>query len=466
MKEQELRDALDEAKRFAREHLAECAGELIEWSDTARLRDGRVRELARLLTKINQTDSLTLAENCVKRASIEQSAAGAAQPSAAEGAKGEPEGAVTEHLRCVLDLTREALAGVIQDAEATYNAAQSGKPIEISIGQFRRLEEAKTRLGSAAPASSASEEQFNVHPDFEKYLPEFEKLWAMHTATSDLKNLAFFYYRHGCVSDREAECSGKSRCDWHPDFIVATYENQSDRLYTMDQMREYADAFHRSRIEAGGDEAIYQTGWERPPNQWGDVPKDAYDDYRSFGYTRRRIVYTRPAPMDARGDGAILWQARNIRDQRQTSKWHEVESAQWAKHTYDRPGHVDEHGYEVRPMFTRPAPANKAFGLTEQVLAQAVKTWFPDRAYQAPFFARSLLASYEQPSAEAMTDDARRTLNDAITLIAEAADSIKAGCAIDNEWPDAEYKAEYDQQVDVLDRLRALLAAAPADAKK
>jgi hypothetical protein len=41
------------------------------------------------------------------------------------------------------------------------------------------------------------------------------------------------------------------KSDWHPDFVVALYENcNPNKRYTMDQMREYADAFHRSRIDA------------------------------------------------------------------------------------------------------------------------------------------------------------------------------------------------------------------------
>lgn len=43
-------------------------------------------------------------------------------------------------------------------------------------------------------------------------------------------------------------------------------------------------------------EPIYQTRWNRPVNQWGDVPKDVYDNYEHFGYVARRIVYTVPQP--------------------------------------------------------------------------------------------------------------------------------------------------------------------------
>lgn len=52
--------------------------------------------------------------------------------------------------------------------------------------------------------------------------------------------------------------------------------------------------------------------------------------------------------------------------------------------------------------------------------------------------------------------DMQAVLLDAMRVIAESADEIKAGCAIDDEWPDAEDKAEYDRRVSVLERVRAL----------
>ena len=54
------------------------------------------------------------------------------------------------------------------------------------------------------------------------------------------------------------------------------------------------------------------------------------------------------------------------------------------------------------------------------------------------------------------TTDMQAILQDAMRVIAESADEIKAGCAIDDEWPDAEDKAEYDRRVAVLERVRAL----------
>jgi hypothetical protein len=43
-------------------------------------------------------------------------------------------------------------------------------------------------------------------------------------------------------------------------------------------------------------EPIYQTRWGRPETVWGDVSKATYDDYQSFGYVARRIVYTAHHP--------------------------------------------------------------------------------------------------------------------------------------------------------------------------
>lgn len=37
--------------------------------------------------------------------------------------------------------------------------------------------------------------------------------------------------------------------------------------------------------------AIYQTRWAYPETVWGDVTKDVYDRYETFGYVERRTVY-------------------------------------------------------------------------------------------------------------------------------------------------------------------------------
>ena len=41
------------------------------------------------------------------------------------------------------------LKGVIQDLHATYEATKQGKPLEISIGQFRRLDSARAAIKDA-----------------------------------------------------------------------------------------------------------------------------------------------------------------------------------------------------------------------------------------------------------------------------------------------------------------------------
>jgi hypothetical protein len=53
-------------------------------------------------------------------------------------------------------------------------------------------------------------------------------------------------------------------------------------------------------------EPIYQTRWGNPETVWGDVEKDTYDDYESFGYAARRIVYTHPPAAAASNPVAIV----------------------------------------------------------------------------------------------------------------------------------------------------------------
>lgn len=52
--------------------------------------------------------------------------------------------------------------------------------------------------------------------------------------------------------------------------------------------------------------------------------------------------------------------------------------------------------------------------------------------------------------------DMQSVLQDAMRVIAESADEIKAGCAFDDQWPEAEDKAEHDRRVALLDRVRVL----------
>jgi hypothetical protein len=67
-----LHDIMDRAKEFAMANLQECAAELVEWRDTALLRNGKVRELARIFEAVDATHALTLAEREVQHAALEQ----------------------------------------------------------------------------------------------------------------------------------------------------------------------------------------------------------------------------------------------------------------------------------------------------------------------------------------------------------------------------------------------------------
>lgn len=71
----ELKAIRIQAETFAREHVVECATELLEWSNTGLLRDGRVRELAKTLEQLDQHHSLTLAERFATRAALEHATA-------------------------------------------------------------------------------------------------------------------------------------------------------------------------------------------------------------------------------------------------------------------------------------------------------------------------------------------------------------------------------------------------------
>jgi hypothetical protein len=76
----ELKEIRIQAETFAREHVVECAVELLEWSNTSLLRDGRVRELAKMLQQLDEHHSLTLAERFATRAALER----AVQPAPTE----------------------------------------------------------------------------------------------------------------------------------------------------------------------------------------------------------------------------------------------------------------------------------------------------------------------------------------------------------------------------------------------
>lgn len=67
----DLIEMREESISFAESHLAECAAELLEWRGTAILRDGKVKELARLCSFwTGERDSLSVAESLVHMAAL------------------------------------------------------------------------------------------------------------------------------------------------------------------------------------------------------------------------------------------------------------------------------------------------------------------------------------------------------------------------------------------------------------
>jgi len=60
-------------------------------------------------------------------------------------------------------------------------------------------------------------------------------------------------------------------------------------------------------------EPVYQTRWSHPETVWGDVSKDVYDKYETFGYVERRIVYTHRDPI-ASAEEAVpdVWRTKEF----------------------------------------------------------------------------------------------------------------------------------------------------------
>lgn len=69
---EELKQIMRQADTFAREHVCELAGEIIEWQDTSILRKGKLRQLASTLRIADGLNSLKLAESMVVRAALER----------------------------------------------------------------------------------------------------------------------------------------------------------------------------------------------------------------------------------------------------------------------------------------------------------------------------------------------------------------------------------------------------------
>lgn len=66
-----------DSESFALVNLADCARELLEWQNTALLRDGKVRELGRMCAVwAGAENSLKIAESLVCRAALSKVAEG------------------------------------------------------------------------------------------------------------------------------------------------------------------------------------------------------------------------------------------------------------------------------------------------------------------------------------------------------------------------------------------------------
>jgi hypothetical protein len=59
---------------FAKANAHELAVEIIEWQDTSRLKDGKLRELARIAADVACGDALKVAENFAIRQALELAA--------------------------------------------------------------------------------------------------------------------------------------------------------------------------------------------------------------------------------------------------------------------------------------------------------------------------------------------------------------------------------------------------------
>lgn len=66
-----LRAIADEAEKFALQHIVVISEEVLEWRNTSLLRNGRVRELARILGPLADSYALSVAESYAQRAAFE-----------------------------------------------------------------------------------------------------------------------------------------------------------------------------------------------------------------------------------------------------------------------------------------------------------------------------------------------------------------------------------------------------------
>lgn len=62
---------MSQAESFVKEHLRECATEMIEWADTSTLKEGKLRELGRLCDQfMPKGEGLRMAQRLVEREAL------------------------------------------------------------------------------------------------------------------------------------------------------------------------------------------------------------------------------------------------------------------------------------------------------------------------------------------------------------------------------------------------------------
>lgn len=64
-------EKMRECQRFAADNIIECVAELLEWQDSAVLRDGKIRQLAEMIRPLDEVHSLKVAQRTVERAALE-----------------------------------------------------------------------------------------------------------------------------------------------------------------------------------------------------------------------------------------------------------------------------------------------------------------------------------------------------------------------------------------------------------
>lgn len=71
MPKSEVIEVRNEALAFAATHVKSLAAELVEWQDTGLLPEGKLRVLASIWAKIDESNAMSLAESTATRAALD-----------------------------------------------------------------------------------------------------------------------------------------------------------------------------------------------------------------------------------------------------------------------------------------------------------------------------------------------------------------------------------------------------------